>query len=301
MPPFREGPIIIDQRIDEDLIYVLRKAGHGVRLNIVDRSYDVPPDAEKLKFPGSSADALLGIVRLIPVEDNSVTIMLPDTDHAPETHPTSFMAGVAFEDVVAQLRAQNNPVELEELAGVYRKDDVPGGSDPGFYNLAKNPDERHIFVHTIDDLPFACVSLVVGHSQLTEVALENREAKEDAPKYAVFMDMQRFAGAHQKYSTQALGRLWSRIMIETGVGKEGVPGEDQGKITIGDEVLEIIRIGEDYSPEWRPVMSEQTAGLNMNLTTLEKMISTGRLREIRFIGSKAETFVREFLAAQGQT
>jgi L-fucose mutarotase/ribose pyranase (RbsD/FucU family) len=174
MPPFREGPIEVDPRFDGEALHELRDIGHGHRVNIVDRSYDIPRGARTIKFPGSSADALLGIVRLVPLEEGSIVeYMRPDAtiETAIEgSNSVNFAARSAFRDAAEVLVKQPRRIGIN-LYPLYRKDEdesAQNSGDPGFYTVANSGDERHLFVRTIDDLPFACASLVVGHSQRTE-------------------------------------------------------------------------------------------------------------------------------------
>jgi L-fucose mutarotase/ribose pyranase (RbsD/FucU family) len=166
MPPFREGPIIVDRRFDADALYELRRIGHEHQINIVDASYDIPRGAKVIKFPGSSAEALLGIVRLIPIEKDSVEIMERDAEleqDDPDGQHISAQASHAFEDALETARHEND-IDLD-VHWNYRH--VQAGSNgAGFYDDANNA-PNSLFVLTTDDLPFACVSLVAGHSQRT--------------------------------------------------------------------------------------------------------------------------------------
>jgi L-fucose mutarotase/ribose pyranase (RbsD/FucU family) len=165
MPPFRKGPIVVDRRFDGEALHALRDAGHGRRINIVDASYDTPEGATKIRFPGSSADALSGIVRLIPIEAGEVTYMQPDPEADTDIART---AGKRFERVVKSLAEQENPIKIE-LNERYRENgaELAESGRPGFYSLANTGNEQRIFVVTVDSLPFACASLVIGHSQRT--------------------------------------------------------------------------------------------------------------------------------------
>jgi L-fucose mutarotase/ribose pyranase (RbsD/FucU family) len=166
MPPFRKRTII-DPRFDGEALHELRDIGHGHRINIVDASYDIPRGARVIKFPGSSADALLGIIRLIPIEDNEVAIMEQDAEFAnsPLSH-IARRASLAFEQIVDKLPAKNEP-ELLRRRRLTEEEvlDTPG--NVGFYELANRNIEQSLFVRTTDELPFACASLVAGHSQRT--------------------------------------------------------------------------------------------------------------------------------------
>ncbi|MBI2009112.1 hypothetical protein HYS84_01730 [Candidatus Saccharibacteria bacterium] len=293
MPPFRE-----ERRVDRGLpgkaLRALEESGHGRRMAIVDTSYPIPRWAETVDYRGrSSADALLGVVRLIPVE-GKVEFMSPDPNDSREGAKEALEA---FNQVFVKLESEIP--ELQDRVGERHRLDHDELDGIGFYSITNDSEVDTLYLRTGDRRLYACATFLIGHSQVPEIISENSEAV-DEPRYAVFGDMQRFVHTNPEYSVYALGHLWARIMSETKVGDEEVPLEEQGKITIGDEVLETIRIDEDYNPEsrWRPIMLEQTAELSMNLETLEKMLKTGRLRDIKFLGPKAEVIVRDFLATQ---
>lgn len=168
MPRFRDGPIEVNPFFDGETLSELRDVGHGHRINIVDASYDIPRSSRRVDFPQSSAEALLGVARLIPIEDDLVIVMSPDPElGGKETKEVlEDINGVAWRKFEAMRRILGDR-RLKMIEGRYRygKDE----SDcVGFYDLANNPDEAHLFMRTIDDLPFACASLVAGHSQRTE-------------------------------------------------------------------------------------------------------------------------------------
>ncbi len=185
MPPFRNGFIEVDLKFDGDALKALRDIGHGHRINIVDASYDIPRGAEIVKYPGTSAEAFLGVVKLIPIEGEDsahpdVTVMSPDATLAIEIEDkpnhVAARAGEAFfaagEDLVQmQVGSHVNigdsfaSTDWTDTSSRVREDIA--GLD-GFYTIASNPREQHLFIKTIDELPFACVSLVAGHSQRTE-------------------------------------------------------------------------------------------------------------------------------------
>ena len=169
MPPFRQGPIVVDRHINGETLMELREIGHGHRVNVVDASYDIPRGARVVHYPGSSAAALEGILSLIPNE-GYVDVMHPDPD-IPPGDPNGYKAAVAFgkildEDIVKEGRPYWRYRLAEQQAADVDKGD---GSDAelGFYDIANNHGPNTLFVRTIDDLPFACASLVVGHSQRT--------------------------------------------------------------------------------------------------------------------------------------
>lgn len=164
MPPFREGKIEVDRRLDGETLQELRDIGHGHRITIVDASYDIPRGSRVLKFPGSSADALLSVIKLIPIEDTAFEVMDADSDWEADGEATEVerRAGAAF------TRVEDELVEIEggEIQnGIAYK---PRKGENGFYATANNPNEPGLFIRTTDDLPFACVTFLAGHSQITE-------------------------------------------------------------------------------------------------------------------------------------
>lgn len=111
---------------------MLRDVGHGRRINLVDRSYDRPEGARVLDYPGSSANALLGVARLIPIEDDEAVTMNPDPDIDIDT--PAYDAKRGFEEVASALRSEDKPVSLYP---VFRKDEDEDGLDgKGFYSIA---------------------------------------------------------------------------------------------------------------------------------------------------------------------
>jgi L-fucose mutarotase/ribose pyranase (RbsD/FucU family) len=141
-------------------LHELRDIGHGHHVNIVDDSYDIPRGAKMIRFPGSAAEALLGVVRLVPVE-GSVEIMVRDDNLAaadPNEEHVSARARDAFGAALAQAEAEGIELETE---GFQRE-----GED-GFYDRANNA-PNSLFIRAVDPLPFACAALTVGHAQRTE-------------------------------------------------------------------------------------------------------------------------------------
>lgn len=168
MPPFRKGPIIVSRRFSADALHELRERGHGHRFNVVDASYPIPPGARTITFPGTTAEALLDIARIIPIEDNSVTLM--DCDTVFDKDPMDSVnkaASNAAEDIAATLQDDDSPVELT----FYERRRLTEEEEPGelgFYELADDPSQAATYVRTIDPLPFACLTFRAGHSQRTE-------------------------------------------------------------------------------------------------------------------------------------
>lgn len=166
MPPFREGQIKIDRGLSGDLLKFLREVGHGHRVNVVDASYDIPRGATVLDYPGSSAAALVGILSLIPIEGDEVTYMETDQqlDRVQDHGSVQFAARAALHAVQDGLKEDGIGIAFD---GRYRLDEQET-EKVGFYSMANGQLETTTFVRTIDDLPYACASLVVGHSQRTE-------------------------------------------------------------------------------------------------------------------------------------
>ncbi len=167
MPPFRKRPILVDPRFDGDALKELRDIGHGHRVNVVDASYDIPRGAKIVKFPGSSADALKGIVRLIPVEDDRVDVMLRDPELRDVPNDSVYIqADHEFDEAMAQL-IDTDRIELE-IYHRFRQTEQEEIEPEGFYAMANEHGDNTLYVLTIDELPFACASIVAGHSQRAE-------------------------------------------------------------------------------------------------------------------------------------
>jgi L-fucose mutarotase/ribose pyranase (RbsD/FucU family) len=163
MPPFREKPVRVDPLIDGEMLHELRDIGHGHWVHIVDASYDIPRDAKVVNYSGTSANALLGIARLIPIDtDERYHHIMTRGENAGEEDPdekkVSAQALKAFEEIVDQL--------LTDEEGQIFLD--PYYSYPEDFHAEVDDEPKSLFVRTIDDLPFACMSLRVGHSQLTD-------------------------------------------------------------------------------------------------------------------------------------
>lgn len=193
MPPFREGPIKIDRRLSGEMLHFLRDVGHGHRINIVDASYDIPQGSTVIEYPGSTAEAFEAVTRVIPLEVESAPLAENTIEMRTDK---SIEEKVGFDEsqkhvASAASRALARSFERLRNDGIYPEggwetsvgvrfrldedeitDAMNEGPDAevydGFYTIANNPDKPHTFIRTQDNLPFACVSLVVGHSQLTE-------------------------------------------------------------------------------------------------------------------------------------
>lgn len=193
MPPFREGPIKVDRKLSGELLHFLRDVGHGHRINIVDASYDIPEGSTVIEYPGSTSEAFEAITRVIPLEVETAPQVKNTIEmradraiderigfYESEKH-IAFAAARALEGSYKRLRDDGIYPEggwKDTVRVTFRLDEdeiadaLAEGEDAkvydGFYNIANNPDKPHTFIRTQDDLPFACVSLVVGHSQRTE-------------------------------------------------------------------------------------------------------------------------------------
>lgn len=163
MPPL----IGIDRGIDGEMLKALEEIGHGAQIVVVDASYDIPEGAQTVSYHGdSSARALTGILKLVPVDENDVwtltgkkvgkvVAMLPDP---PETECAA----------LAELREAfplgNGPV----LVGATRfgQEHEKGVTKRGFYAAANDPEKHTLFVRTRDEKAYACAMFAVGHSQV---------------------------------------------------------------------------------------------------------------------------------------
>lgn len=168
MPPFREGQIEVDRRFNGEGLHALRDIGHGHMVNVVDASFDIPENARVIDYPGSSADCLLSIVRLIPVEHEEVVVMAPDPSFTEDTNPVGFLALAAFTEALSKLYHDDNYDDVV-ISRLFRKDDQYTDGKGGFYSLANDPATPKLYFRTTDDLPFACASLIAGHSQRTDI------------------------------------------------------------------------------------------------------------------------------------
>lgn len=152
MPPLKG----IDRALNGNALKVLEEMGHGQQIVIVDPSYEIPADPERLivDYQGnSSAGALRGIVQLVPIEkmDGKVDVVVMKPDPPAETSK----ATKAFEAVAQDLDLV--------LAHQIRTDDSI--FDKGFYSLANDPEKSTVYFRTRDAKAYACALFVVGHSQ----------------------------------------------------------------------------------------------------------------------------------------
>lgn len=173
MPPFREKGVKVDRKLDGDALKMLRDVGHGHRINIVDASYNIPEGAQVIKFPGTSAEAYSAVLHLIPVDEDMDAVTIMGVDRSLDDDEAALRAMGAFSDVERQLNEEglgsnDNPGterDWSESFAINRlsQESLLGGE--GFYDIANNPNVASTFIRTIDELPFACASIVVGHSQ----------------------------------------------------------------------------------------------------------------------------------------
>ena len=159
MPPLKG----IDRGLDGDALRALETSGHGRRLAIVDASYDIPRWAEVVDYHGlSSANALLGIVRLIPVE-GELEFMSPDP-------PETICAALKIFNGVARMLEREGHLPTDEKGEAtvlerHRLDEQEEVLTQGFYSIVNDREADTLFVRTRDGLPYACATFVIGHSQ----------------------------------------------------------------------------------------------------------------------------------------
>lgn len=161
MPPLRG----IDRGLNGRALKALEESGHGRRLAIVDASYDIPAWAEVIDYTGqTSADALEGIGRLVPIE-GGLDVMLPDPGDDSEHADDAEAAFFAARDRLGKVLRQALPIN-----GLQRLDEADPGNpeDSGFYSLVNDESARTLFVRTRDVLPYACASFMIGHAQSVE-------------------------------------------------------------------------------------------------------------------------------------
>jgi hypothetical protein len=162
MPPLKG----IDRGLTGEALKALEESGHGRRIAIVDASYDIPRSAQKVDYRGqSSAQALLGVLKLAPIENKSLTIMGPDGD-AQADDPE--LAWQASRDIEEAYRSIDWGEEFPGGANLARRLDEDQGAtvQEGFYTIANSSDT--LFIRTPDTLPYACATFLVGHSQTGE-------------------------------------------------------------------------------------------------------------------------------------
>lgn len=174
MPPLKG----IDRGLTGEVLKALEESGHGRRLAVVDASYNIPRWAQTVDYRGqTSAEALAGVLALVPVDEESITIMVCDPS---DENKNSTEAEGIFKDVVVKAGYNKNYSLAErgydQLAEEAAMIESEGGatieeftaSIKPFYDLANNPDEDTLFIRTPDTLPYACATFVIGHSQTGE-------------------------------------------------------------------------------------------------------------------------------------
>ena len=150
MPPLKG----IDRGLNGGALKALEESGHGERIAIVDPSYAIPEGSRVVSYQGdSSAQALRGILRLVPLE-GPVTCMLADEN------VTTNEAHEEFIEVIHELGVQADWRDRHDT-------DLPDSRYDwrGFYTIVNNSDESTIFLRTRDKKAYACATFLVGHSQ----------------------------------------------------------------------------------------------------------------------------------------
>lgn len=294
MPPFRE-----ERRVDRGLpgkaLETLERSGHLRRMAIVDTSYPIPRWAEEVDYRGrSSADALLGVVRLVPVE-GVVEFMSPDPDDNREEAKEALKA---FNQAFVELESEIP--ELQDQVGERHRldDDEPEGV--GFYSLANDPHADTLFLRTGDRLPYACATFVIGHSQVPEAALEDGERAEAFLGYAFYRELAEFAEAHPDYDRRrGPKQLWNTLAKVSGAAwnQREVDISERGRITVDEEQLEVFKLA---SPSVRVDFGNQDPepAAALNLDTLSILVDRNILLSMPNIGKKIASFAEDFLAAR---
>ena len=149
MPPLNG----IERGINGSLLKALEELGHGDRIVVVDPSYSIPENANRLDFQGdSSARALRGILELVPI-DSTITIMAPDPP------AKGCEATIRFREATKTLSPEPPFYEIPRLS-----ESAEDGT-AGFYELVNELEYPTLFVRTRDKLAYACATFIVGHSQ----------------------------------------------------------------------------------------------------------------------------------------
>jgi hypothetical protein len=156
MPPFRSEKILVDPLFDGEMLHELRDIGYGHEIVIVNVVYDTPRDARVVRYPGSTADAYLGIATLVPIEEQSLVM---------EGNPEGPDKG---DDELDEVADKLRELSMSGWARDFSPDLV--WADNGEKGFRDHVGEKSntLFVRTIDELPFACVSLTVANPQLSE-------------------------------------------------------------------------------------------------------------------------------------
>lgn len=159
MPPLKG----IDRGLTGKALKALEESGHGRRVAIVDASYNIPGWAQVVTYRGeTSLQALLGILSLVPFE-NEIWLMVPDGNGGQTTDDES---GPFCDDAVDAL---DKTFDYPHITAVHRFDSVSDGeTEIGFYPLANDSTTDTLFIRTVDRMPYACASFIIGHMQINE-------------------------------------------------------------------------------------------------------------------------------------
>lgn len=164
MPPLKG----IDRGLTGEALKALEESGHGRRIAIVDPSYNIPKWAQVIDYRGpNSAQALLGIVKLVPVETEEPIVFMR-FDPSEEDKPVAAQAYRNFTETEYSEEISPFRVNKAVLPRLDQDAIEQGKGDIGFYSIANNEAENTLFIRTPDTLPYACVTFVIGHSQITE-------------------------------------------------------------------------------------------------------------------------------------
>lgn len=158
MPPLKG----IDRGLDGKVLKILEESGHGEQVVIVDPSYAIPEGARVVDYHGdSSAQALRGILALVPSEATKQGFDVVSMDADPDDSSLSPNALNAFKEVVASLGLR---LGYEPRLPSWPVETSTDETEAGFYANANDP-EKSIFVRTRDPRAYACARFIVGHSQ----------------------------------------------------------------------------------------------------------------------------------------
>lgn len=291
MPPFREERLV-DRGLSGRALRVLEESGHGRRVAIVDTSYPIPRWAETVDYRGrSSADALLGVVRLIPVE-GEVEFMSPDPEDSREEAKEALEA---FNQVFIKLESEIP--ELQDQVGERHRLDKDEPERVGFYSLVNNEEVDTLFIRTADRLPYACATFVIEHSQVPETVQEEVEKDARSLGYASFDEFREFSESHQELGTSRVPRtLWGKLMRVTSAASPD--DEKRGILVSDDHEFELFKIEPLAHLGYSGPMLERSKGYSINLDTLELLAKGGYMHNIPILGPKHERLALEFIEAR---
>lgn len=284
MPPFREERLV-DRGLPGKALEALERSGHLRRMAIVDTSYPIPRWAEEVDYRGrSSADALLGVVRLVPVE-GVVEFMSPDPD---DNREEAKEALETFNQVFVELESEIP--ELQDKVGERHRLDIDEPERVGFYSLVNNQEVDTFFIRTNDRHLYACATFIIGHSQVPESASSHEDIGQPKLGYATKEQLKEFAQKTSFYSVydaqQIPTRLWNQLL--SGVSDRAT-GLIEGR-------------GEDAPELFKDPIKTHFSLFNefayINLDTLETLVLTGQLLKVPNLGKKADAFAREVIATR---